>query len=138
MLFAPRLLLSLQMHRWTIAITGSACGQELVEKVAQQIRKAGRADRVILGSPSNAKIWKMCGEALPEASRILPNSEVRTFPPGSLCHSCTLTAQITWRMLQLFVIHILHAALMSGCACLDAVLGFKMYAGYSDRMTILS
>ncbi len=85
----PRLLLSLQMHRWTIAITGSACGQELVEKVAQQIRKAGRADRVILGSPSNAKIWKMCGEALPEASRILPNSEVRTFSPGSLCHSCT-------------------------------------------------
>ncbi len=49
-----------------------------------------------------------------------------------------LTAQITWRMSQLFVIHILHAALMSGCAMLDAVLGVEMYAGYSDRMTILS
>lgn len=53
------------------------CEQELIERVAHQIRKAGRADRVILGAPMNAKIWKMCGEALPEASRILPNSEVR-------------------------------------------------------------
>ncbi|CAL8470295.1 g9837 [Coccomyxa elongata] len=50
--------------------------QDLIDKVAHQIKKAGRVDRVILGSPSNAKIWKLCGEALPEAPRILPNSEV--------------------------------------------------------------
>lgn len=54
-----------------------SCSQELIERVAHEIRKAGRADRVILGSPMNANIWRMCGEALPEALRILPNREVR-------------------------------------------------------------
>jgi hypothetical protein len=50
--------------------------QAFVDAVAKQIRDAGCADRVILGNPQNANIWKMCGAALPEAPRILPNSEV--------------------------------------------------------------
>ncbi len=45
--------------------------------VADEVRRAGRADRVILGSLDSPAIWRMCGEALPEAARILPMREVR-------------------------------------------------------------
>ena len=45
--------------------------------VAEQIRRAGKADRVILGSLGSPAIWRMCGEELPEAQRILPMREAR-------------------------------------------------------------
>ncbi len=51
--------------------------QALVRAVADEVRRAGRADRVILGSLDNPAIWRMCGEALPEAARILPMRAVR-------------------------------------------------------------
>ena len=50
--------------------------QDLIRRSAALIRKAGLQHRVILGSPGNSNIWKMCGEELPEAPRILPMSEV--------------------------------------------------------------
>jgi len=50
--------------------------QALVFAVADEVRRAGRADRVILGSLDSPAIWRMCGEALPEAARILPMREV--------------------------------------------------------------
>ena len=56
---------------------GVPAAQGLIRESARQIVKAGRADRVILGSPSNGSIWKMCGAALPGAPRILPMTEVR-------------------------------------------------------------
>jgi len=49
---------------------------ELIKKAAAIIRKASREHRVIIGAPQNAKIWQMCGQEMPEASRILPDSEV--------------------------------------------------------------
>ena len=57
-----------------------SCGsmQALVRAVADEIRRAGKTDRVILGSLGSPAIWRMCGEALPEAQRILPMREVRT------------------------------------------------------------
>ena len=49
---------------------------DLMRKSAAIIRKAGREHRVIVGNPQNAKIWQMCGQEMPNASRILPDSEV--------------------------------------------------------------
>ena len=49
---------------------------DLIEKSAAIIKKAGWEHKVIVGSPQSAKIWRMCGQELPNASRILPNSEV--------------------------------------------------------------
>ena len=49
---------------------------DLIRRSAAIIRKAGRQHRVIVGAPQNAKIWQMCGQEMPEASRILPDSEV--------------------------------------------------------------
>ena len=51
--------------------------QALVRAVADEIQRAGRTDHVILGSLGSPAIWRMCGEALPEAQRILPMREVR-------------------------------------------------------------
>lgn len=50
--------------------------QALVRAVADEIQRAGRTDRVILGSLGSPAIWRMCGEELPEAQRILPMREV--------------------------------------------------------------
>ena len=49
---------------------------DLIRKAAAIIRKAGREHKVIVGNPQNAKIWQMCGQEMPNASRILPDSEV--------------------------------------------------------------
>ena len=49
---------------------------DLIRKAAAIIRKAGKEHRVIVGNPQNAKIWQMCGQEMPNASRILPDSEV--------------------------------------------------------------
>lgn len=56
-----------------------SCGsmQALVLAVADEIQRAGKTDRVILGSLGSPAIWRMCGEALPDAQRILPMREVR-------------------------------------------------------------
>ena len=45
--------------------------------VAEEVRRAGKTDRVILGSLGSPAIWRMCGEELPQAQRILPMREVR-------------------------------------------------------------
>jgi hypothetical protein len=50
--------------------------QALVQRVVDQVREAGRAHRVILGNPFNAKTWEYCKAALPEAPTILPLNEV--------------------------------------------------------------
>ena len=50
--------------------------RSLITTAAHLISKAGMTERVILGSPQNAKIWAWCGEALPGAPRILPMTEV--------------------------------------------------------------
>ena len=49
---------------------------DLIRRAAAIIRKAGREHRVVVGAPQNTKIWQMCGQEIPEASRILPDSEV--------------------------------------------------------------
>lgn len=49
---------------------------DLIKRSAAIIRKAGREHGVIVGAPQNAKIWRMCGQELPETPRILPDSEV--------------------------------------------------------------
>ena len=58
---------------------------DLIRRSAAIIRKAGREHRVIVGAPQNAKIWKMCGQEMPEASRILPDSEVIPSPEPACC-----------------------------------------------------
>ncbi|KAK9836938.1 hypothetical protein WJX81_001087 [Elliptochloris bilobata] len=50
--------------------------QPLVRAVADEVRRAGKADRVILGSLGSPAVWRMCHEELPEAQRILPMREI--------------------------------------------------------------
>ena len=50
--------------------------ESLIRTAAHLIAKADMTERVILGSPQNANIWALCGEALPGAPRILPMTEV--------------------------------------------------------------
>lgn len=50
--------------------------RDLIKRSAELIRKADRQHKVILGSPFNTNIWRICGEELPEAPRILPQKEV--------------------------------------------------------------
>jgi hypothetical protein len=50
--------------------------QALVQRVVDQVREAGRGNRVILGNPFNSKTWEYCKAALPEAPTILPLNEV--------------------------------------------------------------
>ncbi|CAL5218532.1 g220 [Coccomyxa viridis] len=63
---------------------------DLIRRSAAIIRKAGRQHRVIVGAPQNAKIWQMCGQEMPEASRILPDSEVYKI------YFLWLTGTISW------------------------------------------
>lgn len=62
----------LQLEFWDESI-------DLIRRSAAIIRKAGRMHRVVVGAPQNAKIWQMCGQEMPEASRILPDSEVKPY-----------------------------------------------------------
>ena len=61
--------------------------QALVRAVAEEVRRAGKTDRVFLGSLDSPAIWRMCYEELPQAPRILPMREVRrSFDKGRACH----------------------------------------------------
>ena len=61
--------------------------QALVRAVAEEVRRAGKTDRVFLGSLDSPAIWRMCYEELPQAPRILPMREVRQgFDKGRACH----------------------------------------------------
>ena len=61
--------------------------QALVRAVAEEVRRAGKTDRVFLGSLDSPAIWCNCYEELPQAPRILPMREVRqSLDKGRACH----------------------------------------------------